>query len=148
MTQLLNQAVVAQVKDVFDKELKDPVEILFFGAKEDCDYCDDTRQLLDEVAAISPKISLSIYDLDENSQEASRYHVDKAPSIVIAAREGDQFIDYGVRFAGIPSGHEFSTLIHDVILVSGRDSGLSPKVRTELRGLAQPIRLQVFVTPT
>ena len=64
------------------------------------------------------------------------------------ARDGDVRTDYGVRFAGIPSGHEFSTLIHDLILVSGRDSGLSPETRAFLKGLEKPVHLQVFVTPT
>jgi len=39
-------------------------------------------------------------------------------------------------------------LIQDLILVSGRDSGLSPKTRSFLAGLKQPVTLQVFVTPT
>jgi glutaredoxin-like protein len=67
---------------------------------------------------------------------------------VIAGVDGDQILDYGVRFAGIPSGHEFSSFIHDLILVSGRDSGLSAKAREYLKALDQPVLLQVFVTPT
>ena len=148
MTKLLNNAVVAQVKEVFDKELKNPVEILFFGRKTDCDYCGETRQLLEEVAAISDQISFSGYDLDETPDVAAQYRVDKAPVTVIAAREAGGLVDYGIRFAGIPSGHEFSSLIHTILLVSSRDSGLSPKVRAELKTLERPVHLQVFVTPT
>ena len=72
----------------------------------------------------------------------------KAPAIVIAARDGAKVSDYGIRYLGIPSGHEFSTLIQDLILVSGRDSQLSPQVRTYLKALTKPLHLQVFVTPT
>jgi glutaredoxin-like protein len=57
-------------------------------------------------------------------------------------------LDYGVRLAGIPSGHEFSSLIQDLILVSGRDSGLSAETRKALDDLDKPVLLQVFVTPT
>jgi glutaredoxin-like protein len=67
---------------------------------------------------------------------------------VIAAKNGDEIQDFGVRFSGIPSGHEFSTLIHDLILVSGRDSGLDPQTRQLLAVLKEPVHLQVFVTPT
>jgi alkyl hydroperoxide reductase subunit AhpF len=49
---------------------------------------------------------------------------------------------------GVPSGHEFSTLIQDLILVASRDSGLSPQVRNYIKGLSKPLHLQVFVTPT
>jgi len=71
-----------------------------------------------------------------------------APELVIAGREGDTLIDYGIRMAGIPSGYEFSSLIQDIIMVSGRDSGLKPDVRQALKKLEKPVHLQVFVTPT
>ncbi len=148
MTKLLNNSVVAQVKGVFDKELQNPVEIMFFGRKTDCIYCPDTRQLLEEVAAISDKITFSAYDLDDDASIAEQYHVDKAPGIAILAREPDRLVDYGVRFSGIPSGHEFSSLIHTILLVSSRDSGLSSKARAVLKALDRPVHLQVFVTPT
>ncbi len=70
------------------------------------------------------------------------------PGLVLAGREGEEIIDFGVRYAGIPAGHEFSSLIHDLVLVSGRDSGLDRKTRDFLGGLTQPVSLQVFVTPT
>lgn len=156
MPNLLNDSVVQQVKEVFDAQLKQPVEVLFFGSnnEEKCAYCADTRQLVEEVVAISEKLHLSVYDLEEDTQTAQTYHVDKTPTLVIAARgedgspEGETLTDYGVRYAGLPSGHEFSSLIHSLILVSGRDSGLNPQTRQFLRELTKPIHLQVFVTPT
>jgi glutaredoxin-like protein len=147
MTQLLNDDIVKQIREVFDG-LKNPVHIMFFGSQLDCQYCDDTRQLIEEVAALSDLMSLEIYDMEADADLAARYHVDKAPGVVIAAKEGDQVTDFGVRLAGIPSGHEFTSLIQDIVLVSNRDSGLNPQTRKFLKGLDKPILLQVFVTPT
>lgn len=144
---LLNEEIVGQVQQAF-QQLDQPVEVLFFGQKTNCDYCDDTYQLLQEVTGLSPKLTLQKYDLDDHAELARQYHVDKAPAIVITGRDGDQLKDFGVRFYGIPAGHEFSTLIHDLILVSGRDSGLEPETREWLKGLKKPVHLQVFVTPT
>jgi alkyl hydroperoxide reductase subunit AhpF len=79
---------------------------------------------------------------------ARLYHVDKVPGLVLAGRDGDQITDFGVRFAGIPSGHEFASLVHDLVLVSSRDSGLDPLTRDFLKNLTSPLHLQVFVTPT
>lgn len=146
-TKLLNDDIIGQVQSVFD-QLQQPVEVLFFGQKSGCDYCDDTLQLVQEVVGISDKLGISIYDLDEDSALAEQYKVDKAPGLVIAGRDGDQVLDYGIRYAGIPSGHEFSSLIHDLVLVSGRDSGLDQQTRDFLKGLDKPVHLQVFVTPT
>ncbi|MGB7874793.1 MAG: thioredoxin family protein [Anaerolineales bacterium] len=147
MTQLLNDDIVQQIREVF-AGLKNPVHIMFFGSKTNCDYCDDTRQLVAEVAALSELMSIEIYDMETDSDLAARYNVDKAPGVVIAAKEGDQVTDFGVRLSGIPSGHEFSSLIQDILLVSNRDSGLNPQTREFLKGLDKPILLQVFVTPT
>jgi glutaredoxin-like protein len=147
MEKLLNEQVINQVKQAF-AQLKEPVQMLFFGSRENCDYCAETRQLLEELVALDEKLSLNVYDLRENPEVASRYNVDKTPVIVIAARDGDQVTDYGIQYAGIPSGHEFSVLINDILLVSGRDSGLSDTVREFLKHLEKPLHLQVFVTPT
>jgi alkyl hydroperoxide reductase subunit AhpF len=122
--------------------------MMFFGSKHNCPYCDDTRQLVQEVAAISDLLSVAIYDMETDSDLAARYYVDKAPGLVIAAKEGEQITDFGVRLSGIPSGHEFTSLIQDILLVSNRDSGLNPQTRAFLKGLDKPILLQVFVTPT
>jgi glutaredoxin-like protein len=146
-TKLLNEAIIEQVREVFD-QLKEPVEVLFFGQEAGCEYCEDTLQLIQEIAALSDKLGVRVYDLDRDASIAQQYKVDKAPGIVIAGRDGDQILDYGIRYAGVPAGHEFSSLVHDLILVSGRDSGLDAKTRQFLAGLKEPVLLQVFVTPT
>ncbi len=147
MEKILDEAVIGQVMNAFD-EFQKPVEILFFASKEGCEYCPDERQLIEEVAATHEGIGLSVYDIDADKDVAERFQIDKAPMLVIAAKDGDEIKDLGVRFSGIPSGHEFGTLISDILLVSRRDSGLSEKTREYLRGLEQPLLLQVFVTPT
>lgn len=147
MERLLNEDVVGQVQDIF-QGLKDPVRILYFSKENDCDYCDDTLQLIQEVAEISSKLDLMVYDIAKDSAIAKQYNVDKAPGLVIAGLDGDQVLDYGVRFSGIPSGHEFSSLIHTLLLVSGRDSGLNKDTRNALGELKEPVKMMVFVTPT
>lgn len=143
---LLNDEIIGQINEIF-AHLDQDVSMLFFG-QEDCDYCDDTRQLLEEVEAISEKLSLSVYDLDEHAEIAAKYRVDKAPGIVMVGKDSEDLKDYGIRYAGIPSGHEFSSLINDLIRVSQRDSGLSEQTRAQLKNLKSPVHLMVFVTPT
>jgi glutaredoxin-like protein len=147
MQKILNDEVTRQVSEMFD-QIQEPVQVLFFGKKEDCEYCESTLQLIQEVTELSDRIHLSIHDIDDDQGIAQQYKVDKTPGLVIAGKDGEQILDYGVRFAGIPSGHEFGSLIHDIILVSGRDSALNPQTREILKGLTEPVLLQVFVTPT
>jgi glutaredoxin-like protein len=147
MTNLLNEDVRKQVSEAFE-QLQEPVQILFFGSKEQCEYCDDTLKLVEEVAGLSEKLSVQAFDMEADAAVAENYNVSLTPGLVIAGDGEDGLIDYGVRYAGIPSGHEFSSLIQDLLLVSGRDSGLNEQTRDFLTNLKEPVYLQVFVTPT
>ncbi len=147
MEKLLNSEIEKQIQEMF-ADLKEPVSILFFGSKEDCAYCEEIQQLLSEVSALSDKLDLKEYDFDSDVEMREKFKVEQAPAFVLAGNDLGELKDYSIRFYGIPSGHEFSTFINDLILVSGRDSGLMPETRKFLADLKKPIHLQVFVTPT
>lgn len=146
MSNLLNNEVMDQVKEAF-QDLEKPVSILFFDGSN-CQYCQDTKQLVEEVAAISELITIEKFHLEEDPEAAEKYNIDKVPGLVIASQDGDQITDYGIRYAGIPSGHEFSSLIQDLLIVSSKKAGLSPETVEFLEDLEEPVHLQVFVTPT
>lgn len=147
MEKLLNEQVTGQIQQAFAK-LNNPVQILFFGAQENCDYCAETLQLLTEVSELDERVSLLTHDLKADAALAAKFQVNKAPAIVVAGKDGDNTLDLGIQFSGIPSGYEFSTLITDILLASERDSGLSAETREYLKTLKEPLHLQVFVTPT
>ena len=57
MEKMLNESIINQLGEMF-AEMKRPVKLLFFGSSPDnCDYCEQTWQLLEEVAAVSDKVS-------------------------------------------------------------------------------------------
>lgn len=149
MAAMLDDKIKGQVRELF-AGLVHPVEILFFGSSQPdrCQYCSETSQMLQEVSELSEKIHLSIYDLEANADLAEKYKVDAAPEFVMAGREGTEILDYGIRFKGIPAGHEFSSLVNSLVLVSQRDSHLSAETREFLKNLSGPVHLQVFVTPS
>ena len=84
---------------------------------------------------------LSVFDIEEDAAVAENYNVELTPGLVIAGEDDDGPVDYGIRHAGIPSGHEFSSLIQDILLVSSRDSGLGAVTREFLAGLTEPVLL-------
>jgi len=147
MEKVLDNQITKQINEVF-AGMKEPVQVLYFGSRDNCEYCAGTKQLLEEVAATNDKIELSVYDIQENQDVARKFNVTNAPGIVIAAKEGSEVTDFGIQYSGIPSGHELSTLINDILIVSKRDSGLNEKTREFLKNLEKPLLLQVFVTPS
>lgn len=147
MPELLNEQIRKQIKGVF-QGLQNDVEIVLFTSEKNCDFCNETRQLLEEVISLSDKLGITVYDLDKDTVEAEQYKINKAPGFSIMAKVGEDLVDYGIRFYGIPSGHEFTSLINDLTLVASRQSMLSPETVEFLKSLTEPVNLQVFVTPT
>ncbi len=145
---LLNDEISAQIRALFEAHLVYPVKLVYFTKKADCDTCEATQQLYSELVSLSNKLSMSEYLLEESPQQAQKFNVSLAPSLIIAGRDNDEQLDYGLRFIGIPTGYEFSALIQAIRMVSVRDSGLTPETRNELAAVSRPMHFQVFVTPT
>ena len=78
MTNLLNDDVSKQVSEAFE-QLQEPVQILFFGSKEQCEYCDDTLKLVEEVAGLSDKLNVKAFDVDADAAIAENYNVSLTP---------------------------------------------------------------------
>ena len=131
-----------QLAKVLEK-LQNEVKLLMFTQEMECQYCQTTREMLEDVAGLSEKIKLEIHDFVAEAELAKQLGVDKVPAIVV---QGDQ--DYGIRFYGIPGGYEFSTLIEDIQDVSSRDPRLPGEVLAELAKVDQPVHMQVMISPT
>lgn len=148
MERMLNDDIVKQLTEMFE-DLKQPVAMLFFGSTdENCQYCEQTYQLLEEIAPVSKSLTLEKYDINHDIDKANQYKVDKTPAIVLCAQNGLELVDYGIRIYGIPAGQEFGILIHSILLVSKGESGLDEDSVAFLNELKDPVHLQVFVTPT
>jgi glutaredoxin-like protein len=130
------------VTEIF-KDLKNPVKLVNFTQELECQFCRETRQLLEEVAGLSDKVSLEIYNFQLDKQKVEEYQVDKIPATVIEGKK-----DYGIRYYGAPVGYEFATLLTDMADVSRGESNLKPETKEALMKIDQKVHLQAFITPT
>ena len=130
------------LKNEFEN-LSGNVKLIVFTQEMECMYCRETRELMEEVASLSDKVGVKVYDFVQNKREAEEYNIDKIPAVVV---EGEK--DYGIRFYGIPMGYEFMSLVEAISAVSTGESGLSEKTREELQNLKESVHIQVFVTLT
>ncbi len=138
----MSEPVRAKTVEMLAK-VPNPVRLIVFTEENENQFCRQAREMAQEVAGLSDRLSVEVYDLTKDSAKAAEYRVDKVPAICVA---GDK--DYGIRYYGVPAGYEFSTLLALVELVGRRDSGLKPEARTKLAGLTSPVDLQMFVTLT
>ena len=139
---LLNDAIRKDVGAML-ADLADPVTLKVFTQEMECQYCKETHELVEEVAALSDQLSMEVYDFVADKAVADQFGIDKIPAIAVVGAK-----DYGIRLFGIPSGYEFGTLIEDIKLVSEGDSGLAPETRAMVARLTKPVQIQVFITPT
>lgn len=139
---LISAADRGKVKEILSS-MANPVTVTLFTKSDGCDYCTETRQLLEELAELSSgKISLSVHDVDKEQAKAAELNIHEAPVTLI----GDKTT--GVRYYGIPSGYEFSSLLEDLVDSSRGGTRLAEETRRAVRDIKTPVHIRVFVTPT
>lgn len=136
---LLNDEISQNVKQIL-ADLPNEVKLLVFTTKDNCDYCKEIVQLAEEVAATSEKVVAEVSDFQDVPQALD---IAMSPSIAIVGAK-----DYGIRYYGIPSGHEFSTLLAGIQKASYGETELDAQTQTYLDSLTKPVNIKVFVTPT
>ncbi|HOD53735.1 MAG TPA: thioredoxin family protein [Candidatus Cloacimonadota bacterium] len=139
---LLNEKIINQVKDLF-KGLEKPVTMKFFTQEMECQFCKETHSLVEEIASTSNKIKFEVYDFQKDTEQVKAHKIDKIPALVVMDEK-----DRGIRFFGIPSGYEFSSLISAIMLVSTGRHQLKKSTIDFLNYIQKPVHLQVFVSPT
>lgn len=145
---LISEKDAEFLRNEFETNLVNPVKLVMFTQTVECQFCAETRQIVEEIANLSPKITAEIHNFVTDKAVAELYDIEKIPAIAILRVEDDEDKDYGIRFYGIPSGYEFTTVIEDIVDVSKGESGLQPRSKEAVAGITEPVHFQVFVTPT
>ena len=124
---MLDANIKEQLKAYMDK-LQQPIELV--AAYDDSKKSQELRELLEELEPMSSKISLRT----EESNDVRR------PSFAIN-RVG---ADIGVRFAGIPMGHEFTSLVLALLQVGGHPSKASQDVIEQIQSLEGRFEFETY----
>jgi alkyl hydroperoxide reductase subunit AhpF len=145
---LLAPADQEKLRESFE-EMSGSVRLLFFTQALDCEQCPPTRQILDELPALSDKIAIDEVNFILEKDKAAQYGIDRVPAIALLAQDAAGATrDTRIRFLGAPAGYEFVSLVQAVLLVGGHDSQLTPENRARVAAVATPTTIQVFSTPT
>ena len=115
------------------------------GAAEDegADASAEVKQIVDEVAATSPRIKVTHVDAAADAERARTLAGEHLPAIVFrgAASKGT------LRYFGLPAGYEMSTLIATLMDLGSGEPMVPAEIGAELDKLTAPVHVQVFVTP-
>jgi NADH-dependent peroxiredoxin subunit F len=95
---------------------------------------DELIQFLSAMAGVSDKLSL----VERDTQGLLR-----SPVSFLIEAEGD---DTGIRFSGIPGGHEFNSLVLAMLHASGRELKLDDSVKKLVQGVNDKLNFEVFIS--
>ncbi len=139
---LLNDQTREEVKKILEL-MQNPITLELFTLKIESGLCKETHELLNEMAALSPKIQLEIHELESENELAETLKIDKLPAIIIKNEK-----DYGIRFFGIPAGYEFTAFMASSLLVSKGELHLTLGTIAFLDTLNKPVHIEVITSPT
>jgi len=141
MPNLFPKDVADQIKSIL-AEMRDPITILYF-TDGTCNTCLETGQLLQETKALSDKIALDVKRYPDAKAEIERYGIDRVPSFVLLDKDGRY---RGVKFSGIPAGHEINSFLSALLEMSGLTPELGKETLRRIESIQKPIDIKVFVT--
>jgi alkyl hydroperoxide reductase subunit F len=123
---VLDAALTAQLTTLVEKIVR-PVELV--SSLDDSPKSAQLAELLDEIAALSDDITVRRADDDPRRPS---FHIDRVGT------------DVSVRFAGIPLGHEFSSLVLALLQVGGHPSTASPELVRQIEELEGEHHFETF----
>ena len=142
MPTLLNAELQNQIRE-FLAPMKEKVTLVLFTQESPCETCTETRQLLSEISSLNDKITFVEKDLYEDIKETDLYGITLTPSFVMLDSEGQY---RGVKFNGIPAGHEINSFLSAIIDMSGVDFGFDKKTIERIKKIDKKVNIKVFVT--
>jgi glutaredoxin-like protein len=122
-------------------KLQDDVTIVYFTEQVNCRHCRKEHELLAELAGLSHKLHLEVYNFTADRSAAEKYGIDRVPGLVLVGQE-----DCGIRYYGMPSDFEINMLLENMVRVSSGDSGLSDETKERIRDMKVPVHLEVLTT--
>ena len=123
---MLDVNLKAQLKSYLER-VTQPIEIV--ASLDDGAKSREMHDLLKEIASLSSQITLL-----DNGTDARK------PSFSLNRPGGD----ISLRFAGIPMGHEFTSLVLALLQVGGHPSKASPEVIEQIRSLTGEFNFETY----
>ena len=125
---MLDTAIKTQLAAYLEK-LQAPIELV--ASLDESSAARQMRELLADIAALSPKVSVR-----ENGTDVRK------PSFSVG-RPGEAA---RIRFAGIPMGHEFTSLVLALLQTGGHPPKVDATVIEQIKGLGGKFRFETYIS--
>ena len=123
---MLDATLKTQLKAYLEK-VSQPFEIV--ASLDDSDKSQELKGLLDDIVSLTDKITLKTDGTDA-----------RVPSFALNRPNGN----ISLRFAGLPMGHEFTSLVLALLQVGGHPSKTAPEVIEQIKALDGDYRFETY----
>lgn len=127
---MLDTNTQAQLKSYLER-LQRPIELV--ASLDDRPASAEMRELLEEIAPLSPLVSVRYDGMDE-----------RRPSFSVSAVGANM----GVRFAAIPMGHEFTSLVLALLQAGGHPPKVEADVIEQIKSLDTDLVFETYMSLT
>ena len=124
---MLDNNIKAQLKQYLELLENDLVIHLSVGEDE---KSIELKEFINDIVSLTNRITLEETKLD------------RTPSFKI--NQGEK--DFGVVFAGIPTGHEFTSLVLALLQVSGRAPKLEDHIVSQIKAIKEPLAFTSYIS--
>ncbi|MEN9689167.1 MAG: hypothetical protein RI998_1164 [Pseudomonadota bacterium] len=125
---MLDTSMKSQLQ-AYLQNLRSPIRLI--ATLDGSEQSAELRELLQEIAELSDKVSF-----DDTGTDG------RQPSFVIA-KEGETT---GVRFAAIPLGHEFTSLVLALLWTGGHPPKVEAEVLEQIKALDKDMKFEVYMS--
>ena len=132
---LISDDLFSQVKQVFSKLQNECVLIMM---KDEHPKSNELENFLSELCKCSDYVKLKVYQKDECPVSFER-----GPAFAICGKDEN---DSGVKFSGIPAGHEFNSLILGIYNFAGPGQALDDTIKQRISQINKLIKLQICIS--
>ena len=101
--------------------------------------CELAKELYEEIAELSDRITLTIYEHEESAEQVKRRDIVDVPCVLIRGE-----LNRPLRFYGAPNGHLLVAMIRAMVLAATRQAKPSAPMKRLLGKLRRPTRLRLL----
>lgn len=135
-------AMREQLGGIFGKLTKNVTLVQVMDSNEEKSL--ELNSFLTEFASLSDKILLETIQKGERTDLETKYSIDKLPSVIVLDDKGEYT---GIKFSGIPSGHEVNSIVLAVYNVGSDGQPIEESVANKIKKLSKK-KVQIFVSLT
>ena len=138
---LLNDNLRAQLKGVLSK-FENNISLVSIVDESNAKSI-ELRDLVLDIADLGDKVEAIIYKKGENPEIEEKVHADKYPIVAILNKDGEYA---GVKFHGVPGGHELNSFILAMYNVAGPGQALEESILNEIKSIDRKVNIKVGVS--